>query len=483
MFRDITVDRPVQQRTRSTHSACQRCHLNKKKCIFANSRVSCSSCCLLGARCYPRQWKRMGRRPATAQIPHERGSYTVLCLSTRRESSCSSQAPVCTQQNEFQPPLPALNIRVLKCLTECDQKLRDVLWTREGFSNVHRPFLVGESFADEFHTTIMFLIERSTSTLVDGYRAVLELMERKREQDTSAESLDVTPGTSCLRSFIELSYSPGSVEHAAVVLMLGQILLAYNALLWIGTTRTIAQGTLIATRNQYSALLCRPEFDCVTITPVLIDTIDCLIRREVPILRLPQTDRCIVDRTCGICYTLLPILYDLCQASHEAKTCAFDVPGQVFCDPYAEVERQINAWYPVCPPSFAKYSSTETAVMWSMARSYRLAALLIIHRLRYPLGIEDKCGARYAQAILDEVVPLSRLRTSIGLDFPLLVATIELPVLGAAVSKAFQPLRYCKRQLDAILDFVQRVREAQAAGFVGLWFDLVESEYEGDILP
>jgi hypothetical protein len=132
---------------------------------------------------------------------------------------------------------------------------------------------------------------------------------------------------------------------------------------------------------------------------------------------------------------------------------------------------------------FTTYSALEISIMLTQARSYRIATLLVIHRLRFPLGIEDLIAHSYADEILRELSILKAwppdAATGLGLDFPLLVATLELPGPGSEIYKAFEPFRFRRQHSDEILDFISLVTKARQNGYNGLWFDLVQGRLHG----
>ena len=121
--------------------------------------------------------------------------------------------------------------------------------------------------------------------------------------------------------------------------------------------------------------------------------------------------------------------------------------------------------------------------MLAQARAYRHAALLAIHRLRYPLGVEDAPAHRLADGILRGLSLLENwpldAPTGVAFDFPLLVATLELPERGRRLYKAFEPFRFRRQHSDEILDFIDSVIAAQHDGYQGLWFELMEGRLHG----
>jgi hypothetical protein len=115
--------------------------------------------------------------------------------------------------------------------------------------------------------------------------------------------------------------------------------------------------------------------------------VGCRIHRKIPIIQLNVHDRVVVDRYIGLCSIPLPLLYRFCVQSHVTKSCGTAVdrrttdPSQ-HGDQYSNVEKSIKSWAPIIPPDFpTAYHIAERQLMTAQANSYRLAALLVIHRV------------------------------------------------------------------------------------------------------
>ena len=432
----------------------------------------------------------MGRRPAVANFSY--GSHSIISFDT---TICHrDKRPTSIRHSQHLPAVENRpDARVLSWYPHREHVAR-ILANKADFFAANRRFITGSSFAEDFRACALLVFARSPWVLVDAYHALLELMGRRQSQSIKLESLDLTVGLQSLRDFTDLSKSVESVEDAAVVIMLGQILVAYNAIMPLGSsTHTITRSTLWSTSHWYPVLIQERRWDAIVFAPIFLDTIDCLIRRVVPVVRFPVTERCIVDRLCGVCTSLLPLIYDLCQRSFKTRTETssaelVDRGDSNTDDPYQRIEEEIIAWSPTLPPDFyTKFTAREIDVMSAQAHSYQTAVLLVIHRLRHPLGVEDAAGHRYATAIIEQLSPLTTWpsdgATGLALDFPLLVAMVELPVEAGDVFGAFEPLRYRRRQSEDMVDFIEAVNRARQSGFGGLWFELVQEGFRGDFLP
>jgi hypothetical protein len=363
-----------------------------------------------------------------------------------------------------------------------------MLDTTDGFFNIHRTFMLGASFVNDFQSVVRQLFARSPEILTESYSVAMKLMAFRHQARPTLEDYDLKVAARCLKQLMAASSAVKDVEEAAVVVLLGQALLVYNTLIPSLATQAITRGTLLNVKLWYPALLEVPQLDAISLTPVLIDTIDCLIRREVPVVRLPDLDRTVVDRFLGISYSLLPLLYDLCELSYEAKSNSDrnTLPSQDADknDIYSTIQQQIHAWTPALPSNFfTAYTAWEVTVMLTQARTYRLAALLIIHRLRFPVGTNDFPAQRHAEDILRDLSILKHwptdAATGVAFDFPLLVGTLEMPERGRELYHAFEPFRFRRQHSEEILGLVDMVTAARESGYEGLWFDLAESRLHG----
>ena len=392
----------------------------------------------------------------------------------------------------LQRPWKLATIRTLDLYPRQNRYVDPVLATKEGFYNAHRHFMIGGTFVGKYRDTVLIVFNQAPDLLADAYQAVLDLLNRRQQGISGHGELTLSLGAKCLRSLVRMSSSIGSIEDAVAFIMLGQTLLVYNALIPCPSTRTITRGTLLGVKEWYPALLQEPSLDSVTLAPILVDTIESLIRRELPVVRLPSTDRVIVDRFLGVTSSLLPFLYDLCERSHceksSAQSALYEHRKAYQTNPYSDIESIISSWQPIIPPAFhSEYAESEVKLMLAQARLYRLTALLVIHRLRFPLGMEDEIGHRYAEAIFKELSPLKSWpadgATGLGLDFPIFVAMVECPDVGLEAFHAFDSLRFRKQHPTDILEFIKFLERKQGLGFRGSWLDLVNEGFHGDILP
>jgi hypothetical protein len=465
----------------------------------------------------------MGRHPLTKQFSH--GSSSILDFAAATESKCEqgkqelpvklSDSPTGTDHAKLSthgalqvdkitksthPEAPgyskdAIPDKVvlthtsnLSCVNPFGnihtQKLvRSMLESKDQFYETHRFFMIGKSFANDFQSISCQLLDHSPRILTDAYHAVFELMSYG-----PSDRLTLVKGADCIRTLLRSTASILEAGDAAVVLMLGQILLVYNALARCSSTHIVTQGVLLATKDWYPTLLNQPELNCVTLTPVFVDTIQCLVRREVPVVRLSISDRAAPDRFIGLLSSLLPLLYDLCEISHNVKSNGSALVIESEEDQYLIIEHKIKVWQPLCPdPSSQGLAPVEVTMLTTQAQLYRMAALLVIHRLRYPLGVQDRVASYYAKAIVRGFRIFQGWcvgdASGFGVNFPLLMASLEVPDLVIDVMETLEPLRPDSPRSRGVLEFALFARMQQSLGFSGLWFELFNDELCGIILP
>lgn len=321
----------------------------------------------------------------------------------------------------------------------------------EQFTAIHMPFMMGNSFTRDFRRAAYAALRLSAPIMTEGYLAFLGVMTgyqnslvlRRGEPDLYKAS----KGLQRLQNVhIRHEYD------AACVLFLGQAMYVFNVLTAATSTtaHSIMRSSLITTKQWYPRLIRLPVMDTVIITPILVDTVECLVRREVPIVRLVISDRVVVDRYVGLCSTLLPHLYDLCERSNALKKAGFDKtssPHPGVQDSFADIEKAIREWKPEIPPRlFTEYGKYELLVMVTQAKVYCLAALLIIHRLRYPFGIEDGPATDLANSIISELLYFAQSAAkdaaALPVVFPLLVAMLEIEGPGRKSWKNYRPIPF-----------------------------------------
>ena len=343
-------------------------------------------------------------------------------------------------------------------------------------------FMLGPGFADEFLTALQEYYEFSPCFLRDSYQAMFTALIWARHQATSFDQVDISRGALSLRRL--RNFSVFNLRDAVAVISLGPTLAAFDLLTRCVGATMILRHSLSMVQAWYPTLSSSPGLDPIIIAPIFWDTVNCLIRREVPVVRYIVRDSRTVDRVAGMCTTLLPILYDLCVASRKWKQSGDAQDAEII----REVEQDIISWRPISSTELHKsFSKQEILAMTAQASMYRSAAMLIVHRLLNTIGTADDSAKGYAG---DIVVNLQEYHLSLGQEeklqhtvLPMFLAALEIPNLAHQVWPCLSLLKAPSICLKKLLAVVENVWKQRSKGFSGSMFDLLESGQDFAIIP
>ncbi|KAJ5632091.1 hypothetical protein N7490_008430 [Penicillium lividum] len=495
--------------------ACNRCHSAKEKCTFNGTDQQCTRCRRLKIPCsISRRSGRIGRRPSAKAFPH--GQMQVWSVETREQrgdselssrQATSSRAPSRGSDSGSQSDAieelgtPNNNYNIVmqspERLLACPKKLQttaDALQTVmdvEQFSVIHTPFMMGASFIPEAQRTVYHILSLSGPTLTEGYLAFLGLMtQHQKSLVLRPQQPDMRKAAKGLQRLRDVNIQ--NDYDAACTLFLGQTMYLFNVLSapYSNTAHSIIRSALLSTKPWFPRLVRLPIMDTIIMSPMLIDTVECLAHREIPIIRFPDAGRVIIDRYAGICATLLPHLYDICECSHLfKKNMLDDSPTYAgFYEQLTAIEERIQEWVPPTPPElYDNFAQHEVLAMVTQANVYRLAGLLIIHRHRYPLGVEDDKARVLAESIFCTMEMFSesaaKKATGLPMVFPITMAMLEIEGPGEALLDKLSSFTVQAISASRLKGFVKQIRTARETGYEGVWFELVETQLQVAMPP
>ncbi|KAJ5442713.1 hypothetical protein N7445_005720 [Penicillium cf. griseofulvum] len=500
-----------------TPKACDRCHQSKEKCSFGPKAEACTRCRHLGIICYTlRKKKRKGRRPVLKSFSH--GSLQIWEPGRDDEADANNTKPGASTLNRHfsqvnigfgNTSLPAKlgesskdlalsgflgEVRRLRFIPQTALDAIRILTDDDKFTTVHIPFAMGRSFMQDLRGAIYSVLYHSGPVVADGYLAFLGLVAHCQASHLHWTTPDLCRGATALQNLRNIEIM--RPQDALCVLLLGQALFVFEVLANSFTTsaHSIVQSALISAKPWYLLLSRVPAFDTVTFCPVLMDIVNCLVYRKVPIIRMCVQGRIVVDRYAGLCSSLLPILHRLCVQSHAAKSSAATVDwGSTDRehpeDCYTDIERSIELWAPSIPPNFfTAYDESERQMMTTQANAYRLAALLVIHRLRFPLGVQDTLGQYYANCIFHEISSFFAHSNMQGVGafpvtFPLFISMFEVEGPGESLLESLRRFPIQSICMLKLHDFVRHVRRVKESGDSMLLFDVVEHDLTHAVIP
>lgn len=295
------------------------------------------------------------------------------------------------------------------------------------------------------------------------------------DMDTSIAIDYISKAMAALRSLSVLSAQDAAVCHA-----LGSALAfsVYSAVgvgvpdicrYCLGMTDSFAEsGVPGAYSNPWESLL------------VFIETMDCLVHRQVPLRSIQRSTNVNVDRHLGLCLPLMPLYHDLCVISNSLldTTDADALDGlQRQLD---EIHAAVESWQPNSLEQLVKqFDSSDIVNLLAQAKVYRLGALLMVHRLRYPFGQEDMQAQSWSREVLMEL-RLAKQVTNRAMRFvtlPFIVAAVEvrdedlrLRTLGQVVDCVDQ---FSPSMQQATRDFLSRIWNERDLKLTFHWFDSV----------
>lgn len=284
--------------TAAPRRACDRCYSNKERCTWDDSNESCARCRRLHHSCSTlRPVQKPGRRPTADSakslvwIPPKLADSQPRLQDASRDASQTLEDAQ-SGSSSLQSPV---NETVLGPTRVPEEVLVDQTGSEEHFL---RYFVVGPSFTSRFAK----LVRRSLFDFPDICRdATLACVGAVLRLQTGNPGLDeegIARGSSALRT---LRSTTASRSTAGAFLNLGTALATFELLTSSCSSHAIVRASLTSIQPWYSALWAQAEHDSELLCPIFMDTVECLLRREIPIFRYQCRDATYVDRYVGVC--------------------------------------------------------------------------------------------------------------------------------------------------------------------------------------
>ncbi|KAL3443792.1 hypothetical protein BJX65DRAFT_311585 [Aspergillus insuetus] len=410
---------------------CDHCYTGKKKCIKRSDSSTCARCDRLSLACTAVRKQRRGGRPPKQNLPGvSKGSLGIWDYEQAKEDE---------------------------------------------FYHSHDIYMIGSTFAGDFHRAVEYCQQHSAHLLGDIFRACHSCLSWARFGVLPSNQVDMQSGASSVQKLRDATIA--NMHDAAAVLLLGQALAAFDSLVACTRTISILRFSLSLTRPWYAEIMQTRILQPIAIAPIFWDTVWCLLHHEIPVIEpvLSHTDA--PDRIAGVCTSLLLILYDLCVISNSL----LHDPNQE-ATPLDEIEHRVRAWAPA-NPNPSQYTPLEILSMTTQAAMYRTATLLLIHRLTHPVSPRpDDIATPLATSILETRIsffksagPGAKLQNA---SFPLFLALLETDTPTEGLWESSTYLRNRPVCADRLFGFVEYVRGMRQRGFTGSLFELVNSYTE-----
>ena len=405
------------------------------------------------------------------------------------------------------PLFPPVSNPHLPSLKPLEGILLDAMFDKRGFM-CH--FVVGERFADETLSQLLLSLYSAPETLSSAFVACSGKIFSRidigfTERDASLDYANSAKAVRALRKASIQDPLRGADLILAVTLGLGVVTFdlldgGLHAHSVCQFTLRLVESVRYAELPVSSMLSTSRELYASLIPLVFLDTCNCIVRRELPVVKLPALGANFVDRYVGICVPLLPHMYDICYLNnqlyaHEATSVSADLA--CFANRKKLEEKVLGtyatilSWEPVVPDSFASLSTPrEMETLVAQAEVFRYAMLLILHRIRFAFGTHDDVARALSAAIMRNIARIYRHSTSsencnatvepyeYRLGLPFLVASIELDDVDERRSAMQRAQIVVSGQLyphisEMLTRFLLYIWEIRDVGCRDHWFDLV----------
>lgn len=424
-------------------TACDRCYSLKERCQRISTTVQCARCERLGLVCSTvRPVRPVGRRAHGTDLATKITSSK--CGKSRRYDS---SVDACQNMLNPQPEEKELLTFLLRQPGSLDQFV------------ACPSFQAGQqqSFSDQMETALPLL--------KDAFLACAITM--KQLQAGSAHDMDTTSSVNyilkamdALRSLPVLSAQDATLCHA----LGGLLAFSISSAIGVGVP-DICRHCLGTTTPFVGIADSGSDQDPWQSFLILLETMDCLMHRQKPILRIQVPSSVVVDCRLGLCLPLLPYYHDLCVISNSLlnTTNVNSLAGlQKQLD---DIHHIVEPWQPShLDQLIEQFDSTELIHLLAQAKVYRLGALLLGHRLRYPFGQEDAQAEIWSKEVMMEL-ELAKLLTKRSIRF------ITLPFIIAAVEVQDPSLRMktLERVDDCVDHFAQLMQKATKTFLSRVW--------------
>ncbi|KAF2234871.1 hypothetical protein EV356DRAFT_501144 [Viridothelium virens] len=441
-------------------TACDRCHELKERCVRASANGACTRCSRLSLVCSTiRPVRPAGRRPRHRL---QSASGTSSSSTTVENSALDIGAWL----NDV-PDLPPEEKELLMYLLDRPENLEF--------------YVVSPVFRDAEQQSLAASLRSAWPVLKDAYLAyasTLKLLHRPdiaMEVDKSATLRHASSAMKMLRSL-----PVANSKDAVICLILGRAL---------ALSVYAAVGSGVADICHHCLRITSPFVDssipCADAEPwwsflVMLETMDCVVHRRVPTVRIQLRDLKRVDRYLGLCLPLLPYYYDLCVMSHSLVNTT-DASYLVRIEERLNgIHTAVEAWQPSHRDHLVdQFQSADIVNLLAQAKVYRLAALLVSHRLRFTFGQQDIQADIWSKEIMMELKLAQRVtkRPMQCVTLPFLVAAIEIRDPMKRV-EAFQTVedyvdRFAPLVQKAAKTFLSRVWRERDSLLTSCWFDSV----------
>ncbi|KAI8946102.1 hypothetical protein F4801DRAFT_593626 [Xylaria longipes] len=433
----MPISRQKPKNVGQLRTACDRCYELKARCERASAVFSCARCERLGFVCSTvRPVRPSGRRPQN------------------RTLSASAEPSKEREIGAWLDNVPGL-------LPE----ERDLLIFLLGRPENIDCYVVCPRFQVAAQQSLVTQLQLALPILKDAYLACASALKQLDPALSMDTDNSVRHASSAMKTLLSLPIS--NSQDAALCLTLGAALaLSVYSTIGVGVA-DICRYCLTATNPFVEKVVSDGHTEPWHGVLVLLETMDCLVYRRKPTLRIQPRISDTVDRHLGLCSPLLPYYYDLCVISHSLANTT-DASALASLQKQLDgIHTSVEAWIPSHASHLVdQFEAAEIVTFLAQAKVYRLGALLVSHRLRHAFGERDEQADIWSKEIMMEL-DMAQIVTERPIRY------VTLPFLIAAVEIRDPSSR--NKALQSIVNYVDHfslvLQEAARTFLCRLWHD------------
>lgn len=456
--------------------ACDRCYELKERCARISTTIDCPRCERLGLTCSTiRPVRPSGRRVQRQVLKPSRAGQVLSTTSIPSQSSTAEH-------------VDTLNVGSwLQDIPGIDSEEKELLMSFLGKPENLDCYVVSSSFQVQGQRSLAAPLPAAWPVLKDAYLACARSLKMLRTGSVADDDQDIDLRQASSAMMTLTSLPVATIEDATLCLTLGAVLalFVYSAI-----------GVGVADICNYCLSITRPFLD--TTEPdndttsqqsflALLEIMDCMVHRREPTLRIQVRNPESVDRHLGLCLPLLPYFHDLCtisssQYSQRPRTADDTTSYSIHIQKRVlAIHAAIETWQPSTANNnlMTRFDTAEVIKLLTQARVYRLAGLLVSHRLQYPFGQRDSQADIWSREVLREL-DLARSVTKQSIrcvTLPFVVAAIEIRDPSERVKALGDVDEYVDHFTPVIRNatkmFLERVWCERDVGVTSRWFDSV----------
>lgn len=431
------------------------------RCARDPTQLACARCTRLKYTCTTQRAVQPRGRPSSLARPPDRAPGELVWISNQGPSFTPLRSALSGQNRPS------------------DDALLASMSSAEHFLSY---FILGPHFATRFQSAVEAPLAAHPNLLREGCLACAGAVFQARTHKSGFDNINFAHSAVGLRKLRSAAETNGDV---GAFVALGLALATFDLITSGAATRTITRFTLsyICTSSQSTELIQEPRLESNILCLVFMDTVECLLRCELPVVQYQVRDPTLVHRLHGLCTPLLPIMYSVCRLAFDSRSRGLS-PRHFNPALFDHLSAFLTSWQPQPPINFeATFSSQEVTCLLTQARVFRRAVSLALHRLEHSFGVEDEFASLLSIEILAEYAACASIVDDEAgwlppTLFPWMMAAFEVTaqavrekLLRMELPKSREILGLPTAKMKECVRFVWEKRDA---GHHALLFDLLE---------